>query len=187
MEAGMSNRTRISWALALVTTILLALSLAAPAERPKPTELTAECSPFTDAKKHIGQKSCIRGQVLRVEHSAECISYLNFCEDYRACPFTVVVFAEDQHHVGALETLVGRTIEINGKVRDYACHAEIVLQDSAQLGGEFKRLPPVPKEFDVEQQGKFSAGTFHAPKNRKPSRKKAKLPTTINVEDGFDE
>ncbi len=183
----MSNRTAISCAPALVTTILLVLSFPAAAERPKPTEPTGECSPFTEAKKHIGQKSCVRGQVLRVEHNAEGMTYLNFCEDSRACPFNVVVFAEDLHHVGALETLVGRTIEINGKVRDYDGHAEIVLQDSAQLGGEFKRLPPVPKEFDVEQQGKFSAGTFHAPKNHKPSRKKAKLPTTLDVEDGFDE
>jgi|SRR5450432_588258 len=143
--------------------------------------------PFTEAKKHIGQKSCIRGQVLRVEHNAEGMTYLNFCEDSCACPFNVVIFADDQHHVGSLQSQVGSTIEIHGKVRDYDGHAEIVLQDSAQLGGGFKHLPPAPKEFDVEQQGKFSPGTFHAPKNQKATRKKAKLPTTIDVEDGFDE
>ncbi len=88
------------------------------AERPKTPESTGECSSFAEAKKRIGQKSCIRGQVLRVEHSPEGMSYLNFCEDSRVCPFSVVVFAEDLHHVGALETLVGRTIEIRGKVRD---------------------------------------------------------------------
>jgi hypothetical protein len=181
----MSNYTKTSRALILLLTISPALTLAA--ENPKPTEPPGECSPFTEAKKHIGQKSCIRGQVLGVEHNAEGTTYLNFCDDHRACPFSVVVFAEDLHHVGALQNLVGHTIEIQGKVRDYDSHAEIVLQDSAQLGGEFKHLPPVPKEFDVEQQGKFSPGTFHAPKTRKATRKKAKLPTTIDVEDGFDE
>ena len=122
-----------------------------------------------------------------MEHSAEGESYLDFCDDFHNCPFTVVVFAEDRQHVGSLEPLIGRTIEIRGKIRDYDGQAEIVLQDSVQLGGEFKKLPPAPKEFDVEQRGKFSAGTFRASKARKSSRKRAKLPTTVEVEDGFEE
>jgi len=183
----MSSCGKGARALIFLVAIFLVLVFPALAERPKTTESTGECSSFAEAKKRIGQKSCIRGQVLRVEHSPEGMSYLNFCEDSRACPFSVVVFAEDLHHVGALETLVGRTIEIRGKVRDYDGRAEIVLKDSGQLGEELKRLPPVPKEFDVEQQGRFSVGTFHATKSPKPSHKKAKLPTTIDVEDGFDE
>jgi len=183
----MSSCGKASRAVIFLVTIFLMSVFPALAERAKTMEATGECSSFADAKKHIGQKSCIRGEVLRIEHNTEGMTYLNFCEDSRACPFSVVVFAEDQHHVGALETLVGSTIEIRGKVRDYDGHAEIVLKDSGQLGRELKRLPPVPKEFDVEQEGRFSAGTFHAPKNRKATRKKAKLPTTIDVEDGFDE
>ena len=124
---------------------------------------------------------------MRVEHSGEGLTFLNFCDDSHNCPFTVVVFAEDQHHVGSLEPLVGRTVEIRGKVRDYDGQAEIVLQDVGQFGGGFKKLPPVPKEFDVEPRGRFSAGTFHAAKSRKASRKKAKLPTTLDVEDGYED
>ena len=172
----MRESRRVAWALIWVGTIILALPTLA--ERPEPAETPEVCSPFMEARKHVGQKSCIRGQVVRVEHSSEGMSFLNFCDDSRSCPFTVVVFAEDLHHVGSLEPLVGRTIEISGKVKDYDGQPEIVLQDSRQLGGEFRKLPPVPKEFDVVQRGRFSAGTFHAPKNRKASHKKAKLPTS---------
>ena len=172
----MSNRTAISCAPALVTTILLVLSFPAAAERPKPTEPTGECSPFTEAKKHIGQKSCVRGQVLRVEHNAEGMTYLNFCEDSRACPFNVVVFAEDLHHVGALETLVGRTIEINGKVRDYDGHAEIVLQDSGQLGGGFKRLPPVPKDSTLNNRAGFQPARSTPQRTGNPATRKPSSP-----------
>lgn len=177
---------RAVWALSCPF-ICMWLAVPALAERPKAAETAAACSSFMDARKVVGQKSCIRGQVLRVENSADGESYLDFCDDPRKCPFTVVVFTEDRRHVGSLEPLVGRIIEIRGKVRDYDGQAEIVLQDSQQLGEGFRKLPPVPKEFDVEQRGKFSPGTFHATKSRKASRKKAKLPTTIDVEDGFDD
>lgn len=153
----------------------------------KIAETPATCSPFTEARKHIGTRQCITGTVVRVEHAADDRTYLNFCQDYRTCPFTVVVFAEDLHHVGSVEALVGRTVEITGKIRDYDGRAQIVLQDLAQLGGQIKKLPPVPKEFDVEKQGKFSPGTFRATKGRKATHKKATLPSTLDVEGGFDE
>jgi len=183
----MRNRGKVSWAPVWLLWLCPGLAGPALAERPKAVEVPTACLSFTEAMKHIGQKSCIRGQVVRVEGSAEGMSFLDFCEDARACPFTVVVFAEDLHHVGSLEPLVGHTIEIRGKVKDYDGRAEIVLQDAEQLGGVLKKLPPVPREFDVEQRGRFSPGTFHASKSRKASHKKAKLPTTLDVEGGFDE
>jgi hypothetical protein len=99
----MSSCGKGARALIFLVTIFQVLVFPVLAERPKATESMEECSSFAEAKKHIGQKSCIRGQVLRVEHSPEGMSYLNFCEDSRACPFSVVVFAEDLHHVGALD------------------------------------------------------------------------------------
>jgi hypothetical protein len=173
----------------VVLPLVLELALIVPAfaeRRPVVTE-TPVCSSFIEAKKQIGKKQCVSGKVLNVSQSPGGMTFLDFCEDYLACPFTVVVFPEDLHHVGDLKQLVGKTVEVIGKVKDYDGRAEIVLQDSEQLGGEVKKLPRVPKEFDVEQRGKFSPGTFHAPKNRKASHKKAKLPTTIDVEEGGDQ
>jgi DNA/RNA endonuclease YhcR with UshA esterase domain len=164
-------------AVVILATSLLMVAHSAWGENHSAAEAVAGCSSFTEAKKHIGQKCCIRGQVQRVERSAEGNTNLRFCEDGRGCPFSVVVFEEGLHHVGAVESLLGRTIEITGKVRDYAGRAEIVLKDPLQLAGELERLPPAPKEFDVEERGKFSPGTFHASKSHKASHKKAKLPS----------
>jgi hypothetical protein len=170
-----------AWAYAWVAQLLPAF-----AERHGVTE-TPVCSHFTEAKKQSGKKQCVSGKVLSISQSPEGMTFLDFCEGYLACPFTVVVFPEDLHRVGDLNHLVGKTVEVIGKVKDYDGRAEIVLQDSEQLGSEAKNLARVPKEFDVEQRGKFSPGTFHAPKNLKGSHKKAKLPTTIDVEEGGDQ
>lgn len=159
----------------------------AVAERPKPSEPALACSSYSEAKKLIGTKQCIRGKVVRVSRGDEGRTFLDFCENNRACPFTVVVFDEDRQHVGEVEALVGSTIEIRGKVRDYDGRAEIVLEDPRQLGEEVRRAAPPPTEFDVEQRGRVSPGTFHAAKGRKASRKKAKLPSTLDIEEGANE
>ncbi len=164
--------------------LLLGLAFTpAAAERPAVAEKPA-CFSFTEANKQIGKKQCVSGKVLSVSHSPGGMTFLDFCEDYLSCPFTVVVFPEDLHRVGDLNQLIGKTVEVSGKIKDYDGRAEIVLEGSQQLvGGEVKKLPPVPKEFDVERQGKFSPGTFHAPKNRKTRRPRSQRSEThIDVE-----
>jgi len=146
-----------------------------------PAEPSSSCVSFTEAKRHIGSQQCVSGKVLAIERS-EGMTYLNFCEDFRVCPFAVVVFEEDARHVGSVNSLLGQTIEIRGKVKEYDGRAQIVLEFAEQLGAGVKKLPPVPREFDVERQGKFSVGTFHAAKSRKASHKKAALPATLDVE-----
>jgi hypothetical protein len=135
----------------------------------------------------MGEKQCVSGKVLHLSQSAGGVTFLDFCEDYRSCPFTVVVLAEDLPYLGDLSQLIGKTVKVRGKIKDYDGRAEIVLQDAEQLGGEVRKLAPVPQEFDVERQGKFSAGTVHAPKNRKVSHKKAKLPATLDLEQDSEE
>jgi len=49
------------------------------------------------------------------------------------------------------------------------------------MGG--RRLPPVPKEHDVEQHGKYSAGTLRLPKNAKTAAKKSPPPANLNWDD----
>jgi hypothetical protein len=50
-------------------------------------------------------------------------------------------------------------VEIHGPVKEYDGPAEIVLQEARQLGGEGASIPPFPKNYDVEKQGHFSAGS----------------------------
>jgi hypothetical protein len=137
----------------------------------------AECIPFDQAKKHVGENQCITGKVLRVEAGARGVHYLDFCENYRLCPFSVVVFSYDLKNVGDVRQLAGRVVEINGEVKEYDGRAEIVLESSKQLDGSVTALPPLSplsRNFDVEQRGRFSAGKFRPSHTR--SRKKVARP-----------
>ena len=136
----------------------------------------AECIPFDQAQKHIGEDQCIAGKVVRVEAGNGGVHYLDFCEDYRLCPFSVVVFSYDLKHVGAVRQLAGRAVEIRGEIKEYDGRAEIVLENPHQLGGGGVGLSPLPKSFDVEERGHFSAGKFRASK-RRPTRNKKGRPT----------
>ncbi|MGC2194604.1 MAG: OB-fold nucleic acid binding domain-containing protein [Terriglobales bacterium] len=136
-------------------------------------EATAACIPFSEAQKHIGANRCVTGKVLHVKRGNGGVHFFDFCEDYRTCPFTVVVFAGDLKQVGDVRQLQGKQIEIEGEVKGYDGRAEIILRRLGQLRGDAARIPPLPKEYDVERRGKYSAGTFSHPKTAKsPTRKK---------------
>ena len=146
-----------------------------------PTFSSAACIPFAQAKKHIGETQCVTGKVLRVETGSRGVHYLDFCEDYQSCPFSVVVFSYDLRNVGNVGQLAGKTVEIRGEVKEYDGRAEIILENARQLGGEAVRLAPLPKSFDVEQKGHFSAGKLRASKRPATHRKKqsATLPVAV--------
>jgi DNA/RNA endonuclease YhcR with UshA esterase domain len=143
----------------------------------------AECVPFTDAAKHIGSTKCVTGKVAKVTRLASGTTFLNFCEDYRTCPFQVVIFRGDLRHVGDVRQLEGQMVEINGDIKEYDRHAEIILRNASQLKGESAKIPPLPKDFDVEKKGRFSAGKFSHPKSSQKQRKPSRQPAPIQTED----
>jgi hypothetical protein len=133
----------------------------------------SDCLPFEEAKNHVGEIKCITGKIVRVKPGNRGVHFLDFCDDYRLCPFTVVIFPSDLKSVGDIRQLQGRMIEIHGKVKEYDGRAEIILEEYRQLSGAGARIPPLPKTYDVEKKGRYSAGKFSHPKSaRKPSRKK---------------
>jgi len=151
----MSYLRRISyWRLLVATCLLLIAGL--PAH--------ADCYPFISAGDHLGEVTCIKGQVLRVVVSPTGLHFLNFCTDYTKCPFTVVVFPRDLRDVGDIRALEGKDIEVTGKIRSYRGQPEIILRDNSQLHGDAAKIPNLPKGYDVEKKGSFSAGTFKSPK-----------------------
>jgi hypothetical protein len=148
---------------------LLALCASVPA-------FSAECLVFDQAHKHIGETQCVTGRVVRVQSGSGGTHYLDFCDDYRLCSFTVVVFSYDMKNVGDIRQLGGKVIEIRGELKEYGDRAEIVLESRKQLSGQAALLPPLPKSFDVEQRGHFSPGTFR-PKKARSTYKKKGTPT----------
>jgi hypothetical protein len=95
--------------------------------------------------------------------------------------FSVVVFSSDLKNVGDMGQLVGKTIEIRGEVKEYDGRAQIILQKAVQLDGGGVRLSPLPKSFDVEERGHFSAGQSHAAKRPTTSKKKQSATLPIDV------
>ncbi len=160
----------------LATLLSLTLALLFPAPS------IADCIPITEARQHVGEDQCVTGKVIRVEHGSRGVTFFDFCEDFRVCPFTVVVFPHDLKAIGDVRQLQNRVIEVHGPVKEYDGRAEIVLQQLRQLSGEAARIPALPKNYDVENKGHYSAGKFSLPKpayKTSPKRQTAKLPIEI--------
>src|ERR1700675_563053 len=149
----------------------LALRLAALLLISTPLFAASDCLPIGDAKQHVGETKCITGKVLRVKAGAKGVHFVDFCEDQLSCPFTVVVFPSDLKDVGDIRRLTGHVIEIHGPVKLYDGRAEIILNRVNQLTGGSTLIPPMPKEYDVEKEGHYSAGRMRPTK--KPKKTKA--------------
>jgi len=93
----------------------------------------AGCVDFHDAAPHAGQIGCVSGRVVRVFASRGGNTFLDFCEDYRDCPFTSVIFSSDKNKFGDLASLTGRQIEIRGPVTVYQGRPEMIIRDPEQI------------------------------------------------------
>ena len=134
----------------------------------------ADCIPIREAAQHVGETKCVSGTVHRVRVGTKGVHFVDFCEDQMACPFTVVVFPHDLKDVGDVRRLEGRTIEVHGAVKLYDGRAQIILNRISQIEGGTMLIPALPKNYDVEKQGHYSAGRL------RPTKKPAKTKATPN-------
>ena len=100
------------------------------------TSLFSQCVPISQASQHVGQKTCVTGKVLTVTRGEHESLNLNFCLQNAPCPFLVRVFPEDVDYVGDVRQLIGKEIEITGKIKDANGRTEMALKDADQLRGE---------------------------------------------------
>ena len=137
------------------------------------------CLTIAEAHKHVGKTYCVSGTVVRVEEGNNGVTFLDFCADYRSCPFTVIVFPGDHKNIGDVRLLQGRTVTIKGRIEEYGERAEIILRHAQQLGDSAALLPALPKDYDVERAGHYSAGTFRAKKAKKPKHTQQGAPVPL--------
>jgi DNA/RNA endonuclease YhcR with UshA esterase domain len=130
----------------------------------------SDCLSIQQARDHVGETKCVTGKVSKVKVGARGVHFIDFCEDQMACPFSVVVFPSNLKDVGDVRRLSGRTIEIHGAVKLYDGHAEIVLNRVSQLTNGSTLIPPLPKNYDVEKTGHYSAGHLRNSKKLKPAK-----------------
>ena len=93
------------------------------------------CVDIHHAESLVGKNGCVTALVLRVFSARSGNTFLDFCENYRDCAFTSVIFATDQSKFGNLESLQGKRVEIRGNVVTYQGHAEIIIRDPQQVRG----------------------------------------------------
>ena len=88
---------------------------------------------YTQASAHIGQRASVRGTLLKAYTSASGTVFLDFCANYKTCPFSGVIFADDAKQFGDLSRYNGTTVTLTGKISSYQGKAEIVLSSPSQL------------------------------------------------------
>ena len=91
------------------------------------------CMDFRDAIRHTGENGCVQGRVLRAYTSSRGNTFLDFCDDYRNCPFGSVIFASDSSRFRDMNGLEGEQIEIRGVITSYQGRAEIIIHSPSQI------------------------------------------------------
>ncbi len=88
---------------------------------------------YTDAPAHISDTASVQGTLVEAYTSKSGTVFLDFCQSYKTCPFSGVIFADDVKAFGGLSSLSGKQVTLTGKITSYQGQAEIVLTDPSQL------------------------------------------------------
>ncbi len=88
---------------------------------------------YADAAAHIGSVASVRGRLVNTYASTRGTVFLDFCTDYKNCPFSGVIFADDVKKFGDLARYTGTVITLTGKISSYRNKAEIILSNPGQL------------------------------------------------------
>lgn len=91
------------------------------------------CADIRNAGPLAGKSGCVAGLVQRVYSARTGNTFLDFCQDYRTCPFSSVIFASDKSKFGDLGSLQGKRVEIRGDVISYQGRAEIIIREPQQI------------------------------------------------------
>ncbi len=73
------------------------------------------------------------GTLVDADTSASGTVFLDFCKNYKSCPFSGVIFAADVKKFGDLSKLAGKPVTLTGTIGSYQGKAEIRLSDPSQL------------------------------------------------------
>ena len=138
---------------------------------------SSSCLSITEAGKHIGATRCVVGKVIRVKQGNRGVHFFDFCEDYRTCPFTVVVFSGDLKQIGDVRQLVGRQIEIDGGSKATTAEPKscsVVWANCGETRPAFRRCRKTMTSKNTEDTAQERSAT---PSNPKRIPKEANAPS----------
>ncbi len=99
----------------------------------KPLQQAATRIDYAEAPNHIGEYACVSGKIDHVYTSRKGTIFLNFCPDYKTCPFGAVIFGSDAHKFPSPKQYEGESVEITGLIRSYQGRPEIILNYPGQI------------------------------------------------------
>lgn len=85
------------------------------------------------APAHIGEIASVVGKLYDSYTAASGTVFLDFCSDYKTCPFSGVIFADDAKKFSDLPSLSGKRITLSGNITSYQGRAEIILSEPSQI------------------------------------------------------
>ena len=101
-----------------------------PAEPVQPSSLRIS---FTEAPNYVGKYACVTGIVDHVYTSQKGTIFINFCSNYKTCPFGVVIFGSNASKFPNPNQYTGRNVEITGFITAYQGRPEIVIENPTQI------------------------------------------------------
>lgn len=116
--------------------------------------------PFSQASRCLGETRQVIGRIDHVSISKTGMLFVNFCVNWRACPFTAVVFKEKVPAFDGIGRYVGAEVAISGKVISFQGHTQIVLESLDQI---VVRAPPNRRGAGVERDPAPSLPTRVSP------------------------
>jgi len=127
---------------------------------------------FLRSRDHIGATRCITGKVIRVQRGNGGVHFVDFCEDFLVCPFTVVVFPGDLKRVGDIRRLAGRQIGIEGEVKGYDGAPRSCSSESANCAATPRKFLPRPRNTTSSAMGTTAPASFIRPRrsSNQPTR-----------------
>ena len=86
-----------------------------------------------DASNYIGKTVAVVDTVSGVYLSKTGTYFINMGGEYPDNAFTAVIFKSDTSKFHDVESLVGKVVEVTGKVKEYQGKPEIVVENGEQL------------------------------------------------------
>jgi hypothetical protein len=117
------------------------------------------CIQPEQALHHVNKTVCVEAHVYRVVNAGDGIHFLDVCSPATSdadCHFFLLSSDEDKKLTGSLQSLVGQTIQIRGRVRTIQGRADMIFSTKQQLHGGKEKFHPNPvllHSFSAEEGG----------------------------------
>ena len=88
---------------------------------------------YTEAKNHIGEMAKVSGIVKSVYTSSSGQVFFDYCSNYKNCPFSAVIFADEAKNFTNLLGYQGKNIVVTGLIKEYQNTPEIVIDSPSNI------------------------------------------------------